>query len=148
MSPKPSNIRPVLQEQSQRRPQAAQPLQKKAAPPQPMDALGRAAANPASARPAQILALQSHFGNRAVQRLLSSRALQTKLNVGPAGDSYEQEADQVADQVMAGTGAVQGRGGADDLQAKPEDVQRQETNGVAFSGSTSLATADSTSLMK
>ncbi|MEO0535656.1 MAG: DUF4157 domain-containing protein [Cyanobacteria bacterium P01_A01_bin.123] len=36
----------------------------------------------------------------AVQRQPSSPLVQAKLNVGPAGDKYEQEADQVASQVV------------------------------------------------
>ena len=44
--------------------------------------------------------LQRTIGNRAVSRLVTGELLQTKLSVGPAGDSYEREADQVADEVM------------------------------------------------
>src|SRR5215467_3813045 len=39
--------------------------------------------------------LHGHIGNRA-----AGRWLQTKLKVGPAHDSYEQEADAMADRVM------------------------------------------------
>lgn len=49
------------------------------------------------------LRLQQMVGNQAVQQLLlaSARAnLQPKLKVGAPGDSYEREADRVADQVM------------------------------------------------
>jgi hypothetical protein len=63
-------------------------------------ALQRAVADPNAATPADILALQHSYGNQAVQRLVSRRAVQAKLTVGPAGDHYEQEADRVADQVM------------------------------------------------
>jgi Regulator of G protein signaling domain len=63
--------------------------------------LQRAMGDPRTARPAQILALQRKYGNQAVQRLLVSHRIQPKLNVGPAGDHYEQEADRVADQVLA-----------------------------------------------
>ena len=48
----------------------------------------------------QILFLQRTAGNQAVQRLVNSGALQTKLMIGQAGDKYEQEADKVAEQVM------------------------------------------------
>jgi hypothetical protein len=51
--------------------------------------------DPHSAAPDDVLALQQHYGNRAVQRLIQAR-----LSVGPVGDKYEQEADRVADQVM------------------------------------------------
>jgi hypothetical protein len=58
--------------------------------------LSLAMADPQAARPGVILALQRQVGNRAVQRFL-----QPKLNVRPAGDRYEEEADRTADQVMA-----------------------------------------------
>lgn len=48
----------------------------------------------------RILQLQRTAGNQAVQRLIKSRALQAKLRVGQPKDSYEQEADRVAEQVM------------------------------------------------
>lgn len=48
----------------------------------------------------QILHLQRTVGNRAVQKLFSSGALQTKLRIGQPNDKYEQEADRVADEVM------------------------------------------------
>ena len=44
--------------------------------------------------------LQQSLGNRAIQRLVKSGAIQTKLRVGKPNDQFEQEADQVADQVM------------------------------------------------
>lgn len=43
---------------------------------------------------------QQRLGNRAVQRLLRSGAIQAKLTVGRPDDRYEREADRVADQVM------------------------------------------------
>ena len=58
-------------------------------------AIQQAIANPNYATPQDILGLQNTYGNRAVSSLL-----QTKLRVGPVGDTYEQEADHVADQVM------------------------------------------------
>jgi hypothetical protein len=55
----------------------------------------------ASLSPAAAVHLQHAVGNRAVTTLLSrSTILQTKLQLGPAGDRYEQEADQVAQQVV------------------------------------------------
>lgn len=48
----------------------------------------------------QILLLQRTIGNRAVERLIRSGALQAKLRIGQHGDKYEQEADRVAEQVM------------------------------------------------
>jgi hypothetical protein len=59
--------------------------------------LQRAVENPGAASPDAILALQGAAGNRAVSNLL----VQAKLVVGPVGDRYEQEADRVAEQVMA-----------------------------------------------
>ena len=47
-----------------------------------------------------ILFLQRTIGNQAVQRLIKSGTLQTKLKIGQPGDVYEQEADRVADAVM------------------------------------------------
>ena len=48
----------------------------------------------------RILFLQRTAGNQAVQRLIKSGALQAKLRIGQPGDTYEQEADRVAEQVM------------------------------------------------
>jgi hypothetical protein len=53
---------------------------------------------PASVHP--ILELQQTVGNRAVQRLLRSRAIQAKLSISRPDDVYEQEADRVAEHVM------------------------------------------------
>lgn len=56
--------------------------------------------------------LQRAIGNQAVQRMLqtggAARAIQTKLQISEPGDTYEREADRIADQVMAApsTGAV------------------------------------------
>ena len=47
-----------------------------------------------------LLVQQQALGNQAVQRLLLTGALQAKLRVGRPNDSYEQEADRVADTVM------------------------------------------------
>ena len=48
----------------------------------------------------RILFLQRTLGNQAVQRMITSGAIQTKLTIGQSNDIYEQEADRVADQVM------------------------------------------------
>jgi hypothetical protein len=47
-----------------------------------------------------VLQLQRKIGNQAVTRLLSSGGIQAKLQISQPGDQYEQEANQVADQVM------------------------------------------------
>jgi len=44
--------------------------------------------------------VQSSIGNHAVQRLISSSYIQTKLQISTPGDPFEQEADRVADTVM------------------------------------------------
>jgi hypothetical protein len=44
--------------------------------------------------------LHGTLGNLGVQRLLTTRAVQAKLRVSQPQDSYEQEADRVADRVM------------------------------------------------
>ena len=43
---------------------------------------------------------RSQLGNRAMQQLLGSGALQAKLSVSQPGDKAEQEADRVAETVM------------------------------------------------
>lgn len=48
----------------------------------------------------QIMFLQRNIGNQAVQGLLHSGALQTKLKIGQPNDMYEQEADRAAEQVI------------------------------------------------
>ncbi len=48
----------------------------------------------------RVLFLQRTIGNRAVQRMMKSGALQAKLRIGQSGDIYEREADRIADQVM------------------------------------------------
>lgn len=63
-------------------------------------------ANPRTLSTLEVSLLRRTVGNRAVSRLLSSRgplasrAIQAKLTVGAAHDPYEQEADQVANQIM------------------------------------------------
>ena len=101
--------------------------------------LQRAVRKPDTASAESILDLQSKYGNRAVSSLLDGACcsgIQAKLKVGPVGDSYEQEADRVAQQVMnmpapAGKSALQ-RGGIGRVQMSPlaatimPMVQRQE----------------------
>ncbi len=62
-----------------------------------------------------IVALGQTCGNRCVQRLLASRAVQAKLTVNPPDDQYETEADAVADRVMK-TASVQ-------RQTSPEEKE-------------------------
>lgn len=65
----------------------------------PTQVLQRAYADPGSLSPSDVLTLQRSIGNRATTHLLRP-LLQAKLTLGPAGDRYEQEADQVAQQVV------------------------------------------------
>jgi hypothetical protein len=84
---------------------------------------------------ADMVDLQRVVGNQGIQRMLgqgnmaaknqSSTFIQTKLAVGPANDAYEQEADRVADQVMAMPDTAQ-RQEEEELQMKPDFLQRQE----------------------
>ena len=54
--------------------------------------------------PNQVLSLQRSMGNHAVQQLVASSRnapiIQAKLEVGPVGDRYEQEADRIAAAVV------------------------------------------------
>ena len=47
-----------------------------------------------------ILFLQRTIGNQAVQRLFTTGTIQAKFRIGQPNDIYEQEADQVAEQVV------------------------------------------------
>jgi hypothetical protein len=48
----------------------------------------------------QILFLQRTIGNQAVEKLFKSGVIQAKLKISQPNDTYEQEADKVADEVM------------------------------------------------
>jgi len=52
------------------------------------------------ALPDKDLPLQKTIGNQEAHRLLQSGAIQAKLKIGAPNDKYEQEADQVADEVL------------------------------------------------
>jgi hypothetical protein len=93
-----------------------------------------------------IMQLQKTIGNRAIGSMLSAQsalagssgsgmAIQTKLSVGPVGDAYEQEADQmgkaVVDQISSmsdstGAAPIQRAMEEEELQMKPsaETIQR------------------------
>jgi len=87
--------------------------------------------------------LQQTHGNRYVGRL----AVQAKLRLGPAGDRYEQEADQVAQRVVetissSDQGVVQRQEDEEDLEE--EDVltaQRQTIGAISSSGQDSVQRA-------
>jgi hypothetical protein len=82
----------------------------------------RHAPEPGRAAGAEVLDLQQTVGNRVTIGLLGVG--QAKLDVGPAGDRYEQEADQVARQVVAALRAPQSS-----LEAAP-DVTEDGLQGV------------------
>jgi outer membrane protein OmpA-like peptidoglycan-associated protein len=77
-------------------PQAASPYEE---PQLPLSLLGDSRLRQTQNLPVRISLMrqaQQTFGNRALRRMV-----QTKISVGAAQDAYEQEADRVADQVMA-----------------------------------------------
>jgi len=94
----------------------------------------------------QILFLQRTIGNQAVQRLIKSGKLQTKLRIGQLGDKYEQEADRVADAVMRMPQAVSSETpyiqraiptcGEEELQRQPieeeEELQAKPESGHIY----------------
>jgi hypothetical protein len=74
-----------------------------------------------------VVRLQQYLGNQGVQRLLAEGqaaprglTVQAKMDVGPANDAYEQEADAVASSVMRqiSSPVAQRVGEEDELQAK------------------------------
>jgi hypothetical protein len=79
-----------------------------------------------------IVELQRVIGNQGVQRLLAGQRrsatggilVQTKLQVGPANDQYEQEADKVAHEVMTKSEPVQRQDDEEEMAMKR--VQRQK----------------------
>ncbi|WP_244937253.1 eCIS core domain-containing protein, partial [Paenibacillus alginolyticus] len=64
-----------------------------------------------------LMNIQRAIGNRAVGNMLT---IQTKMTVGPAGDAYEQEADQMGKQAAEHIAASESSG------ASKPDVQRAE----------------------
>ena len=86
--------------------------------PAPSQAVGRSPASP------QLQSAQSAYGNQAVNRLLESRAMQAKLEVTPPSDSYEQEAEHVADQVTRMSEPASISGATPQIHRLPETVSR------------------------
>ena len=70
--------------------------------------LNRAPANRSASNQKLLVQLQRQYGNSYVNQILgqnqpsasASPAIQTKLTIGPVGDKYEREADQVASDVV------------------------------------------------
>jgi hypothetical protein len=89
----------------------------------PSPILQRAATNSQALTTTDVASLQRTVGNQALSHL----TIQRKMTVGPVGDSYEQEADAVAKQVVSqlSNPAVVQRQEEDELQMKPQ-LQRQE----------------------
>ena len=86
--------------------------------PAPSQTVGRSPAAP------QLNAAQSAYGNQAVNRLMESRGVQAKLEVTPPSDSYEQEAEHVADQVMRMSEPGTVSGTTPQIHRLPESVSR------------------------
>lgn len=73
----------------------------------------------------KILFLQRAIGNQAVNRLIGSGAIQTKLKIGQPNDRYEQEAERIAEQIVTARSPVESgkceacHGGQVEMQHKP-----------------------------
>lgn len=90
-----------------KRPLAPAPLSETRQPTvTPAQAFQRVTSKPGFVCPADILQLQHTLGNRAVGALLARPTplrplIQAKLTVNAPGDTYEQEADRVAEQIIS-----------------------------------------------
>jgi len=91
---------------------------------------------PVNVENANVMDLQRMLGNRGAQQVLAQRKadsaapplfIQTKMSVGAADDTYEMEADRVANQVVNTPSAegVQRQGEEEEMQMKRMDIQRQ-----------------------
>jgi hypothetical protein len=120
-------------------PTKSPPSQRTATPtalPRPQAVLQRAQTDPGQLSAAEVDVLQRTIGLRAAQHMLGipspfARPIQAKLMVGPVGDTYEQEADRVAKQVVNTPAPVQRQDkltDEDDLQMKPL-IQRAGAGG-------------------
>ncbi|MEC0266623.1 DUF4157 domain-containing protein [Paenibacillus anseongense] len=72
---------------------------------------------------ADLMNIQRAIGNKAVGSMLS---IQTKLTVGPAGDAYEQEADQVGKEVADKIAASENSGASADVQRSEGGESEEE----------------------
>ena len=70
-------------------------------------------------RASLVLHLQQTYGNRYVQRLMESMAVQAKLTVSQPDDVYEREANRVAEMIQCQAKEEE------ELQMKASQVQRQ-----------------------
>lgn len=67
-----------------------------------------------------ILNLHSSIGNQATQKLLNATGIQAKLTLSSPSDSYEREADRVADKVMSMNDSKVQTNSPITIQRKPE----------------------------
>lgn len=81
-----------------------------------------------------------HFGRVQVHASTPSSGVQTKLTVGKPGDKYEQEADRVADQVMAMTVPTQQQ--QIQRQTTEEEEEQVQTKSLAATPSVQLQTTE------
>lgn len=94
-----------------------------------------------------LFSLQRAVGNQAVGRLLESGIIQAKLRVSQPGDADEQEADRIAEKVVAGPGVqtlhrkcgCSGGGGTRCAQCEMEESQSIHRKAQTASDSDSLA---------
>jgi hypothetical protein len=131
-------------------PERVEPKAASGVPPGLIEAIS---GDPRRLMPKHIHYLQRTVGNRAVQRLLapvrqqaaSSPMIPAKLKVGPVRDQYEQEADQVAAQVMrqprslplpAGKNPQSSHGQADKVSMRRKVLRRKtgEQEGAGLDG--------------
>lgn len=89
-------------------------------------AMQRAYADPTQASPREMRALNHGFGNQAVNSLI-----QTKLTVGAVGDVYEQEANQIANQLVGNVSF----NGESQVQHSPANLQASPDETIPSSGS-------------
>jgi len=75
---------------------------------------------------ARILLLQRTIGNQAVQRMIKSGTLQTKLKISQPVDKYEQEADRVSEQVMRMPEPTAASGGSPHIQRACPECEVEE----------------------
>src|SRR5260370_1957757 len=86
--------------------------------PAPQQAVGHSPAAPT------LQNAQRAYGNHAVNRLLETQAVQAKMEVTPPSDSYEQEAEHVADQVTRMSEPSPLSAGTSQISRLPESITR------------------------
>ncbi len=125
--------------QAPARPKAAETEKAQPAPAEPTAVLmQRAVLAPGTVDPADGRRLQRSLGNRGLAALAGARSaplVQRKLTVGPANDTYEQEADRMAARVIDGgqqtSAQPQGDG---QIRRMPAVAQRQAEDGAGGFG--------------